>query len=337
MHHHLLPRHTVRPLCLAALAIALGVFPSGCAKAVKTYRIGILVGTDSMMPLSGSFKDKMKELGYEEGKNVSYDVRRSNADRETERRIAEDFIADKVDLVFVFPGQPALTVKAAAKGTKIPIVFANAIIGGTDLIESVRNPGDSITGVRVPSPELSLKSLETLLELNPGIRRVLVVYDPGYATDGPILDALRAAAKSSDIVLQEVRIADTAETETILRGLERSGEAAMDAILFLPDSITRSKEASKAVLAFADKHRVPLCGGTPAMVEGGVALTAAADQLEPGFLAAGLADKILRGVPAGSIPVVTTKSHLIINYRKLREIGLDPPESLLKQASEIVR
>jgi hypothetical protein len=34
---------------------------------------------------------------------------------------------------------------------------------------------------------------------------------------------------------------------------------------------------------------------------------------------------------------VTTKSHLIINYRKLREIGLDPPESLLKQASEIVR
>jgi len=328
------PRTAVSVLVLAAV---LAAFAVGCPKAAKTYRIGILVGTDSMANLVESFKRKMSDLGYVEGKNASYAVMRSNADRAEERRIAEKFVADKVDLVFVFPGQPALTVKAAAEGASIPIVFANAIVGGTELVESIRNPGGNITGVRIPSPELALKSLETLLALKPSTRRVMVLDDPGYSTDGPILDQLRKAALLSGVTLQEVSIADTSKTGAILRSLEESGKATMDAIIFLPDSITRSAEASGEVLAFADRHRVPLIGGTPLMVETGVALTAAADEVEPGELAAGLADKILRGVPAGSIPVVTTRTHLVINYRKVRELGLEPSESLLKQASEIIR
>ncbi len=327
-------RCTVAVVVMTAFTAAL---PWGCSKTPKKFKIGILVGTQHMAGLVDGFKRRMAELGYVEGKNVSYDVMGSNADRAEERKIAEKFVADKVDLVFVFPGQPALAVKTAAKGTKIPIVFANAIVGGTELVDSIRDPGANITGVRIPSPELSLKSLEALLELKPGTRRVMILHDPAYPTDGPILDELRRAAIVSGVTLQEVSIADTSKTRSILEGLERTGKATMDAIIFLPDSITRSAEASGEVLSFADRHRVPLIGGTPVMVQGGVALTAAADEVEPGVLAAGLADKILRGVPAGSIPVVTTKTRMIINYRKARELGLDPSESLLKQASEIIR
>jgi putative ABC transport system substrate-binding protein len=322
---------------LIAMVLASVALPGGCAKAPKSYRVGILVGTATMTGLSDGFMKRMVELGYVEGKTISYDILSSNADRAEELRIAEKFITDKVDLVFVFPGQPALTVKKAAKGTKIPIVFANAIIGGTDLIESVRNPGGNITGVRIPNPELTLKSLESLLELNPSTRRIMIIYDPNYATDGPILDALRSAAAASDVALQEVRVTDPSQIQTILRGLEKSGDAKMDAIVLLPDTIPRSAEAASAVLAFADKHRIPLAGGTSTMVKGGATLTAAADQGEQGELAATLADKILKGANAGSIPVETTKTNLIVNYAKARELGFDPPEGLLKQASEIIR
>jgi putative tryptophan/tyrosine transport system substrate-binding protein len=324
-------------LVAAAALAALAACPGGCAKAAKNYRIGVLVGTASMSGLYDGFKRKMAELGYAEGKNVAYDAESSNADRAEERRIAEKFIADKVDLVFVFPGQPVMAVKTAAKGTKIPIVFANAIVGGTDLVDSVRSPGGNITGVRVPSPELSLKSLESLLELKPTTRRVMILYDPGYPTDGPILESLRAAAAASGVALREVPVADPSKIAAVLAGLEKDGDADMDAVIFLPDTITRSTEASKEVLAFADRHRVPLIGGTPAMAEGGITLTAAADPVEPGELAAVLADKILEGAPAGSIPVVTTKTYLVVNYKKARELGLSPPEGLLKQAGKIIR
>lgn len=122
----------------------------GCAKAPKAYRVGILVGTDSMKSLSEGFRKRMAELGYLEGRNVVYDIRESNADREAERRIAEAFVAAKLDLVFAFPGQAALAVKTAAKA-KVPIVFASAIIGGTDLVESVRNPGGTSPACASPT------------------------------------------------------------------------------------------------------------------------------------------------------------------------------------------
>ncbi len=329
----------IRPVCVAAISLVLwfGPMAGGCAKAPKTYRVGILVGTTSMASLADGFRKRMAELGYVEGKTITYDIRYSDADRVAEKNISDTFVSNAVDLIFVFPGQSALIAKKSAMGTKIPVIFANAIIGGTELVDSVRNPGGNITGVRIPSPELSLKSLELILALKPAARKVMIPHDPQYATNGPILNSLRLAAAAGGISLQEVKVSGSDDIHRALSGLEKAGEDTMDAILFLPDSIARSSEAYKAILEFADRHHVPVVGGTPAMVKDGVTLTAAADDVEPGKLAAEIADKILKGTPAASIPVVTTRTHIIINYRKALELGLKPPEGLMKQASEIIR
>ncbi|MFA5356911.1 MAG: ABC transporter substrate binding protein, partial [Candidatus Omnitrophota bacterium] len=58
---------------------------------------------------------------------------------------------------------------------------------------------------------------------------------------------------------------------------------------------------------------------------------------DQGALAAGLADKILRGVPAGVIPVVTPELRLRINYKVIQRLGLKAPEGLLSRADEIIR
>lgn len=334
---HLLFTPAIRAGLFAALALAAAFLPAGCAKAPKTYRVGILIGTDSMGGISDGFKKRMTELGYAEGKGISYDIRASNANRAEELKIAQEFVASGVDLVFAFPGQTALTVKKAAEGTKIPIVFANAIIGGTDLIDSVRNPGGNVTGVRIPNPELTVKSFDFLIEIAPATRRIMIIYDPGYVTDGPILDALRSAAAANGVAVRETEVPDAGKIVAVLNGLEKAGKADMDAVLFLPDTVPRSAEAGKAVIDFANRHRVPLIGGTRAMVTEGVLLTTTSDQGEHGALAANLANRIFKGAAAGSLPVLTTKTDLVVNYRKAKELGLDPPESLLKQASEIVR
>jgi putative ABC transport system substrate-binding protein len=311
---------------------------SGCAKAPKVYRVGILVGADTMSIIVDTFKARMTELGYVEGKNITYDVQESNADPAEEKRISDKFATDKVDLVFAFPGQTARSAKAALQGTNIPIVFANAVIEGTNLVDSVRSPGGNITGVRVPGTELTLKSFESLLEFTPRFERIMVIYDPNYPTTPSALGALRPAALSSNVTLQEVHVTRIQDTQAVLQGLEESGDATMDAIMLLQDTIPRSSEATGLIVKFADARRVPVAGGPYALVRnGGVVLSVASDLVETGGLAASLADKILKGTPAGTIPVVSPQPRLYINYTKAQELGLTVPQGLLKQATEIIR
>jgi putative ABC transport system substrate-binding protein len=61
------------------------------------------------------------------------------------------------------------------------------------------------------------------------------------------------------------------------------------------------------------------------------------DNVQVGRQAAPLADKIFKGTPAGTIPVVSADSVLIINYAEAQELGLTVPEILLGQAAEIIR
>jgi putative ABC transport system substrate-binding protein len=316
----------------------MGLLLSACASETpKVYRVGIFVGADTLSALVSTFKAGMTELGYVEGKNIAYDVQRSNADSAEEKRIAGKFVSDKVDLVFAFPGQTARVVKAAAQGTNIPIVFANAVIEGTDLVDSVRSPGGNITGVRVSGPELTLKSFESLLELTPRIKRIMVIYNPNYPTTPFALEVLRPAALSSNVTLQEVHVIRVQDTQAVLQGLEKSGDATMNAIMLLQDTIPRSSEASGLILKFADTHRVPVAGGPATLVRNGAVLSATTDILDQGKLAASLADKIFKGTTAGTIPVMSPGPRLYINYTKAQELGLTVPEGLLKQATEIIR
>ncbi len=311
---------------------------SACAAPTpRVYRVGILVGAETMIDAVDAFKIGMTDLGYIEGKNITYDVQISNADREEEKRIAGQFVSDQVDLVFAFPGQTARSVKLAAQGTDIPVVFASAVLEGADLVDSVDNPGGNITGVRTPGPEMVLKSFESLLEFTPRFERIMVICDPNYPTIPPILEILRTAALSSNVTLQEVYITNVENTQSILQELETSGNANMDAILLLQDTIPRSLEVAGLILDFADARLAPVAGGPEALVQKGAVLSVITNIFDQGKLAAPLADKILRGTPAGTIPVVSPQPQLIINFKKAQELGLTVPQGLLKQATEIIR
>ena len=56
-----------------------------------------------------------------------------------------------------------------------------------------------------------------------------------------------------------------------------------------------------------------------------------------GELAAPIADKIFRGIPVGTIPVVTPEQSLWINYKRAAELGLTVSQDLLNRADKIIR
>ena len=90
-----------------------------------------------------------------------------------------------------------MAAKAATEGTDIPVVFAYAATEETGLIESVRQPGGNITGVRYPGPDIALKRFEVMRELAPEAKRMWIPYQRGYPIVAPQLEALAPAAEAA--------------------------------------------------------------------------------------------------------------------------------------------
>jgi putative tryptophan/tyrosine transport system substrate-binding protein len=316
---------------LSVLLIACG------GQQPKVHRVGVLCGLDVFATTVDGFKAKMTELGYLEGQNIAYDVQRTNFDAAAEQRILKKFVADKVDTILVFPSEAAVEAKRATQGTSIPVVFCQTNVEGTNLVESVRAPGGNMTGVRYPGPDLALKRFEILLELVPHAKRVWVP----YSTNAPIVPAqlavLRPAAANAGVTLLELPAATAAEVDADLAARGKAAAIGIDAILFISEPLARTPAVFQRIGSFAAKHRLPIGGVLYSWGGYSTLFGVATNNLAVGALAAQQTDKILRGIPAGTIPVVSAESFFQINYRVARELGLTVTEAMLRMADEVIR
>jgi putative ABC transport system substrate-binding protein len=163
----------------------------------------------------------------------------------------------------------------------------------------------------------------------PDAKRILILYDPKYPTTQKVAEALREAAPSFGITLLEEHITGVDDLKTKLERRSAQGDIGIDAILIMPEFINHTPDGFQAIVDFASKHRIPLGGGAPFTVNQGAIYTFHPDFFETGMLAATMIDKIFKGTPAGTIPVASPESHLLINYRVMKELGLPVSEGLL--------
>jgi putative ABC transport system substrate-binding protein len=325
-------------MLLATLLVAVCMFLSSCSeKKTKVYRVGVLSGLDYFADTTNGFKAKMVELGYIEGKNIVYDIQKTNFDFAAYKSILKKFVDDKVDLIFVFPTEASQEAKAVAQGTGIPVVFANAFTEDTGLVNSVREPGGNITGVRWAGPDLVLQRFEIMRELVPQAKRMWVPYQRGYPIVKSQLEALRSAFTAAGMTIIEVPADNAAELEAELQKQTTSVNSDTDVVLMMSEPLCVTPEDFVVLGKFADEHKIPV-GGALMLAGGYESLFGLTPQSIPqGKQAAFLTDKILRGVPAGTIPVVSAEPYFQLNYKAAKELGLTVPEGLLSKANEIIR
>jgi putative ABC transport system substrate-binding protein len=240
-------------------------------------------------------------------------------------------------LIFVFPTGATVTAKKAAAGSNIPVLFAMAGIEGNDLVESVRQPGGNITGVRYPGPDLTLKRLEFLQELVPDFKRLYVTYNPDYPANKIPIKTLRPLVSSLGLTLVEVPIDSVEDIRVDLQKRAGAQDIGLDAIIIMPDDISQSPAGSRLIREFANRFKVPVSGASGVTVHNGAIFNYGPDTREAGRMAAPLADKIFKGTPAGSIPVVTAEAYLAFNYKLAQQLGLTVSENILRVATEIIR
>ncbi len=323
---------------LLALVVALSLLLSGCgAKKPQVYRVGILSGLSFVADIPDGFKAGMAELGYIEGENITYDVQVTEFDIDAYQRILSKFVADKVDLIVVFPTEASVEAKLATQGTDIPVLFTFALIEGMGLVDSVREPGGNITGVRYPGPDIAVKRFEIMREIAPEAKRIWLPYQRGYPIVQSQLDVLYPVAEAAGVTLIEFPAANAAELEAELNARAQQDDVGMDAIMFLIEPLTVTPDDYLVIAKFAYEHKIPL-GGAFMSVEGYDSIFGVnVKSYDTGRLAAPLADKIFKGTPAGTIPVVSAENFVQFHFTAAQRLGVTIPEGLLSQADEVVR
>ena len=217
------------------------------------------------------------------------------------------------------------------------MVFAVANIEDTGLVKSVREPGGNITGVRYPGPDLAIKRFEIMRELAPQAKRMWISYQRGYPIVASQLKVLRPAAASAGVTLEEAPADNATELQAILDARNKSANIGIDAILAIAEPLFVTPDAFEVMGKFAAEHKLPI-GGAYMMVGGyGSIFGVNIETSATGKQAAVLADKVLKGIPAGTIPVVSSESFFQINYKVAQELGVTVPEGLLSKADEIIR
>jgi putative ABC transport system substrate-binding protein len=319
--------------------IVITALISGCgAQKPKVYHVGLISYGDAFTAVGDGVKEKMTELGYIEDQNIVYETRiaSATADDAEELRLAKELVDAKVDVIVAYPSPSVVAAIKATNGTNIPVVFVYYPIEGNALIKSVREPGGNLTGVRYPGPELMTRRIQLLHTIAPQVKRVWI----GYNTAGPntavALDALRPAATEAGITLVEVPVTKMEELAADLAARDASDDIGMDAIFTMPDSFNTSTAGFSVLNKFATEHNLPLVGSLATMVDSALFVNNI-DNKTLGELAVPLIDKVLKGIQAGTIPVVTPNQTLTINYKVAQRLGLTVPDSLLKQAEKIIR
>jgi putative ABC transport system substrate-binding protein len=281
-------------------------------------------------PWTTPFVQRLRELGWVEGRTVAIEYRWGDESAERYTAIAAEFVRLKVNVI-VTGG--TLPVAAARQATAvIPIVFAAAGDPiGTGLVASLARPGGNVTGLSVQQPDLAAKRLELLREVVPGLRRLAIlinVDNPATALD---MREVQAAARTLglDVAMAEVRRSeDIAPAIAALRGRA-------DALYVSTDPLVNTDRIRIATLAI--EARLPTMCGIRECVEAG-ALASYGPNIPDLFRrAADHVDKILHGTKPADIPVEQpTKFDLTINLATAKALGLRIPESFLVRADEVI-
>jgi putative tryptophan/tyrosine transport system substrate-binding protein len=301
-------------------------------QAERMYRIGQLSST-APSALTEAVRERMRELGWTEGRDLAFEDRYTGPDRERIAAAARELVDLRVDVIWT--GGGAETPQAAMTATKtIPIVFAMADdpvrLG---LVRTLSRPEANVTGVTSMNAETDSKRLGLLKEVLPKLKRVGVVWSPVDPSGSAVMSAAERAARSLSLQLEPLALRNP---EDLSEAFAAAKKHAVEAVMVLGTPILFPHQRRIAELAILT--RLATISPWRQLPEAGGLLSYGANLREMFRRVAEILDRILKGAKPSDIPVERpTKFELAINLKTAKTLGLTIPESLLLRADEVIQ
>jgi len=221
------------PLSLLAAFFLTNVFSADAQQVGKIYRVGRLSGGISSSTYAyDAIRRELRELGYVEGKNISFELRYAEDKPERLAALADELVRLKVDLIIAGGPNDGLTAKKATK--TIPIVFNDSSFDpvALGLVDSLARPGGNVTGFYSMADVLAGKRLQLLKESFPKLSRAAVLWvpkSPGIdaASSEPQWTASQLAARQLGLQLHSMGISSADRYESAFKEAIKMGSTAL--------------------------------------------------------------------------------------------------------------
>ena len=318
-------RHFIRVIAGSAVA-----WPSiARAQQTKLARIGVLyIGTADAESLKQELREGLRELGYVDGNNISFEYRSAEGKLDLLPELAAELVRLKVDVIVALYVPPSLAAKQATQTIPIVVIVGDPV--ETGIVPSLAHPGGNITGVSLMASALGGKSVELFRDMMPSARRVGVL---GHATNPvfakSMLNEVLAAGRTTDTQIEPVVMVSGPEEAD--RAFATMASQRADAV------VVQGSLAVKVVTDMAIKHRLPTASTARAFVDIGGLMSFGADGPTAFRHGAKFVQRILQGKQPKDIPIEQpTKFELAINLNTAKAIGLTIPETFLRRVDVLI-
>ena len=315
-----------RSFCGVAGAVALVGWP---ALAETSKVVGVLA-PGPLRPIA-SFKRRLSELGWVEGRNVRFDDRWAEGDDTRYAALAAELAVLPDDVILTWGTPGVLAAKRVT--TTIPIVMATiADPLGVGAVANLARPGGNVTGFSSQNFELEEKRFELLRELVPGLRVVAMLGNAGNPYSGIAVQRIRDLTTAAGLRFAEVNLDEAGGLEG---GLEKLRGAHPDGALIA--AVPALFPHRQAIAEFMAANRIPAVYPFPEFAEAGGLVVYATNFHDLFRQAAEYVDKVLKGAAPGELPVQQAATfQLVINLKTAKALGLTVPQALLARADEVI-
>jgi putative tryptophan/tyrosine transport system substrate-binding protein len=276
-----------------------------------------------------AFVQRLRELGWVDGRTVTVEYRWAAARSERYSEIAAEFVRLKVDVI-VTVGSAVHAVKQAT--STIPIVFAVAVDPlGTSLVASLPRPGGNVTGLSIQSADLAAKRLELLREVLPDLRRLAIMGNGKYPAAVLEMGEVEAAGRTLGLKVDRFEIRRAEDIAPAFGAFDSGSQA----LYLCADALINAHHNRINILSLG--ARLPTIYPSRNFLESGGLISYGANNADLFRRAADYVDKILRGAKPADLPVEQpTKFDLVVNLITAKALGLEVPPTLLARADEVI-
>ena len=275
-----------------------------------------------------AFQQRLQQLGWTDGQNLRIELRRGEGDEEKIRKYSGELAALEPDVILALGSSTVGQLLQATRVVPIVFVFVPDPVG-SGFVNSLSRPGGNATGFMAFEYSLSAKWLELLKQIAPGVQRAAILWDPGIPAGIGQFAVIQSVAPSLGVEVNPINLRD------VEQGLAAFARSAGGGLIVTARGLAVARR--DLIVSLAAQHNLPAVYNYRGFVAAGGLISYGADLVNQFRLAAGYADRILKGEKPADLPVqAPAKYELVINLKTAKALGLDVPPTLLSRADEVI-
>ena len=295
----------------------------------KIAKVGVLqfVSHPSLDLIYKGIQDGLAEEGYKDDQ-LKIDFMNSEGDQSKVATMSKQLVSNGNDIVVGIATPAAQGLASATKD--LPVIMA-AITDpiGANLVKDLKKPGGNITGVSDHNP--AQQQVELIKALTPDVKTIGALYSSSEDNSKTQVEEFKAYAEKAGFRVETFAVPSTNEIASTVNVMTSK----VDAIWVPIDNTIAS--AFPTVVSSNQAAKKPIYPSATAMVEAGGLASVVVDQRDLGVATGKMIAQVLKGAKPADTPVnVFSTGKSVVNKKYAKELGITIPESVLKEAGQVI-